>query len=173
MTYMYCKAPSCPLRRSCCASAETPTSWRAEIPLAAARRGHSSGTKGILASYTTYIRYSPDLSNRNITFPCSVAGIATCSRAATCWTTRWCTRPTGSSPSTASPSSARHSATSTPASLLLSQTNLCGNNDRIQKISFRSVPAVLHVPRLLPAVLLQAARGLLRPPGDPLALRPL
>ena len=49
-------------------------------------------------------------------YPYSVAGIATCSRAATCWTTRWCTRPTESSPSTASPSSAHHSATFTLAS---------------------------------------------------------
>ena len=119
---------------------------------------------------TTKIRYSPDMSNFHI--PYSIAGIATCSRAATCWTTRWCTRPTGSSPSTGSPSSAPHSATSTPASLL-SQTHVCGNNDKYQKKSSRSVPDVLHVPRLLPAVLLQAARGLLRPPRDPLALRPL
>ena len=45
------KAPSYPLRRSCCASVETPTSWLAGIPLAAARRGHSSGRKGKHTNY--------------------------------------------------------------------------------------------------------------------------
>ena len=55
--------------------------------------------------------------NNSSHFPDSVAGTAMCNQAATCWTTRWCTRPTGSSPSTASPSSARPSATSILESL--------------------------------------------------------
>ena len=118
-------------------------------------------------------------------YPYSVAGIATCSRAATCWTTRWCTRPTGSSPSMASPSSAHHSATFTLASPPLPlhfchrdsgtavKKSTCSQSSQNLSLSLRSVPAVLHVPSVLPSVLLQAARSLLRPPGDPLALCPL
>lgn len=102
-------------------------SWRAGIQHAAARQGHFSGevtvkewrnsqgcVKGAKAVFT---QPGTTLLWRKLD---SDAGIGTCSRAATCLTTRWCTRPTGSSPSTASPSSALPSATSILASLIWS-----------------------------------------------------
>ena len=58
-------------------------------------------------------------------------------------------------------------------SLATSRVNISNYKNSKFPNSFRSVPAVLHVPRVLSAVLLQAPRSFLRPPGNPLALRSL